>query len=170
MMQKKGERFVESEIEAGGDSEGTLVPNPQLNAALTDLFSSPGTVIIPAEVNRAIADVIGDRSRTIVRRKARIYHLSLASLALAASLLLVAGWFIIGQGPEPGDGPTIFRGDLTGDQVMDIADAYRLREMLADKSSAEVGLDLDGSGKADSGDVDWLLCQIVAVVPNGSQQ
>ncbi|MHC4883474.1 MAG: hypothetical protein ACYTGH_00160 [Planctomycetota bacterium] len=144
---------------------GTGDSSEALSAALQDLFR-PQAVSVPDAVNQAMGEVIQRRGRQIRRARQRGRRITFISFAMAASLLLCAGWFLVVDEVVPTPIP---RGDLTGDRIVDIADAYRMRQLLADAAETRPHLDLNASGQADGEDLDWLFQRIVAVHSGGMQ-
>lgn len=79
---------------------------------------------------------------------------AVAGVAAAACVLLVVG-------------PRVFRddsplaGDVDGDGVVDVRDAYLLARSVRAAQPIEARADLDGDGRVDQADVDRLLDRIV---------
>lgn len=79
---------------------------------------------------------------------------AVAGVAAAACVLLLVGRPLLRQ-----DAP--LAGDVDGDGVVDVRDAYSLARSVRAKQPVEARADLDGDGRVDQADVDRLLDRIV---------
>lgn len=104
---------------------------------------------------RAAARSPQPRSAPRGRPWARRRWLVAGAAAAAAVVLLVISPTLRQSNPLPGD--------VDGDGLVNVRDAYLLARSLEAKRELDAGADLDGDGRVDRGDVDRLMEKIVQI-------
>ncbi|MCI0363932.1 MAG: dockerin type I domain-containing protein [Phycisphaerales bacterium] len=146
---------------------------PELSAGLSTLFRHAPIEVseVPASVDQEMRLAIRAHYDQFFRRR-RFVSWRLAPWAGAAAAVAagLTAW-IVSQRHSPAPQPQArqqLSGDVDGNGLVDILDAYALARRLQNSQPLELTLDLTGDGAIDRMDVDAIAMEAVALAPQGA--